>query len=708
MKPEPPLCLRVHRIRRVTLVMVAMAVLAVAAGKLRPPVTRIEVVTDRMHGIDIQDPYRWLEDQQSPETRAWINAQNSYTRAVLDAIPGRDRLRMRLEKLNRVDSQSAPIVRNGRYFFTRQAAEQEQAVIVVREGINGSERVLVDPIKLSPDGSVSVHTRSVTSDGKILAWARRKGGEDEAEIYFLNVENGQLLLDRLPRGVYESVFVIPDKSGFIYSRRRSGEGTRVLEHRFGSTIEDDRELFGAGMSEDRIIWLKFSEDGRFVAAFVNEGAGDDPLSRVYFLDRSTPHGFQPLITDIPANFEGAFGGHTLFLRTTWNAPNRRVLAVDLEKPDRENWRQVIPQAVDSVITDIVPAGHRLLVFFSRNVNTQLVLFAPDGKTVREISLPTLGTGYPLGDTTWDSDEVFFEFESFAHPWMIYRQSLTTAQQSVWDKPNLPIDSDAIATTQVWYTSKDSTRVPMFVVAKKGTEWARNRPTILSAYGSSGAIMTPGFDEKVAMWVADGGIYALANIRGGGEFGEKWHRDGMLEKKQNSFDDFIAAAEWLIANNFTRPAKLGIRGSSSGGLLVATATTQRPDLFRAVVCDSPVLDMLRYHLFGLYAAAWTKETGNPEIREEFEYLRKYSPYHNVHDRERYPAVLFKTGDGDTRVAPMHARKMAARMQSASRSGLPILLRYDLIAGHAGSGSLSNYLDEAVDEMAFLYAQLGLKR
>jgi prolyl oligopeptidase len=372
----------------------------------------------------------------------------------------------------------------------------------------------------------------------------------------------------------------------------------IVPHGPQSGIEDDRELFGAGISEDWIIWLKFSEDGRFAAAFVNQGAGDDHRSRVYFLDRSTRNRFQPLITDVPANFDGAFGGHTLFLRTTWNAPNRRVLAVDLANPARENWRQVIPQVSDSVITDIAPAGHKLLAFFSRNVNTQLVLLAPDGAKVRDIALPTLGSCYSMRETTWDSDEIFYEFESFAHPWTIYRYNLTTGQQSTWDKLNLPIDSDAIATTQVWYTSKDGTRVPMFVVARKGTEWVRNRPTILYAYGSSGAIMTPGFDEKVAMWVADGGIYALANIRGGGEFGEKWHRDGMLGKKQNSFDDFIAAAEWLIANNYKRPAKLGIRGSSSGGLLVATVTTQRPDLFRAVICDAPLLDMLRSDVWPL--------------------------------------------------------------------------------------------------------------
>ncbi|MDA2925150.1 prolyl oligopeptidase family serine peptidase [Acidobacteria bacterium AH-259-L09] len=670
--------------------------------------TRIEVVTDRMHGIDIPDPYRWLEDQQSPETRAWIAEQNAYTRAILDAIPGRNRLRAQLEKLFRVDFQSAPKVRNGRYFFRRQSAKQDQGVIVVREGVDGPERVLVDPMTLSPDGSVSARIMNVTPDGRILAWAKRKGGEDEAEVFFLDVKTGQPLADRLPRGVYYSVFVLPDKSGFLYSRRRA-EGMRVLEHRFGAPTEEDRELFGAGIPDDKIIWIQFSEDGRFVAAFVVDGL----RSHVYVLDRSASSEFQPLITDIAARFVGRFGGHTLFLKTTWNAPNGRVLAIDLENPSRENWREVIPSSKDSVIMGMRPAGHKLLVSFLHNVSTRLAIFEPDGKLVRDISLPTLGSGYFVASTgltstlgpTWDSDEIFYGFSSFAQPVTVYRYDLATAKQSVWYKRNLPVDSDAIETTQVWYTSKDGTRVPMFVVSKKGAKRDGNRSVLLTGYGGYGAINSPFFSPVAAMWVDRGGIYAVANIRGGGEFGEKWHRDGMLENKQNSFDDFIAAAEWLIENKYTHAAKLAIRGSSNGGMLVAAAATQRPDLFRAVVCAVPHLDMLRYHKF-LKAAPWVKEYGNPDVAEEFEYLIKYSPYHQVRNGERYPAMLLITGDRDTRVAPLHARKMAARMQAASRSGLPVLLRYDLIAGHVGSGALSHRLDQRVDEMAFLYAQLGL--
>jgi len=664
----------------------------------QPPETRIEIVVDRMHGVDIPDPYRWLEDQQSPETRDWITAQNAYTRAILDAVPGRKQLREQLEKLSRVDFQSAPTVSNGRYFFTRRGAEQDQRVIVVREGLDGPERVLIDPMTLNPDGSVSVGIMDVTPGGRMLAWEKSAGGKDEVEVFFLDVDSGQLLTDRLPRGLYYDVFILPDRSGFLYARRRA-DGMRVLEHRFGTRIEEDRELFGTGLKEDKLIWLEFSEDGRFVVAFVT-GSG------VYVLDRSQSTEFQPLITDVPDRFTGGIGGHTLFLQTTWNAPNGRVLAIDLENPARENWREVIPPSKDSVIRrGVWPVGGKILVSFLRNVTSRLAVFEPDGKLVRDISLPTLGTGSLRGGS-WGSDEAFYGFRSFAHPETTYRYNVVTGKQSIWHQSSVPVKSETISTRQVWYRSKDGTRIPMFVVSKKGTKLDGNRPTLLSGYGGYGAISMPYFNETVAIWVDQGGVYAQANIRGGGEFGEEWHRDGMLENKQNSFDDFIAAAEWLVANDYTRPAKLAISGRSNGALLVGAVATQRPDLFRAVICGVPHLDMLRYHKF-LKAAPWVHEYGNPDVAEEFEYLRRYSPYHQVRDGEHYPAMLFTTGDGDTRVAPLHARKMTARMQAASQSGLPIMLRYDFVAGHSGrSGGLSHRLDRIVDQMAFLNSQLGL--
>jgi len=659
-----------------------------------------------MHGIDIPDPYRWLEDQEGPETRAWITAQNAYTRTILDSVPGRERWRTILEKMSRVDFQSPPRLVNGRYFYLRRSADQEQAVIIVREGIAGSERVLVNPNQLNPDGSVSALIWDVRPDGRVLAWSRRKGGEDEFEVHLLDVDTGKPFAEGLPRGFYIYFYLLPDKSGFLYTRRRP-EGTRVLEHRFGTAVAEDRELFGAGVPDEKLMSVMLSEDGRFVTVFVTDGAGEGSRTRLYFLDRSKGGEFQPLITDIDANFFGNFGGHTLFLGTTWKAPRGRLLAIDLDHPARERWREVIPESKDSVLLEARPVGRKLLVAFLHNVSTRLAVFEPAGKLVRDIPQPTLGTSYLTERGGWNSAEGFYTFQSFATPPAIYRYDIATGRQALWHKPNVPVDTDAIATTQVWYKSKDGTRVPMFVVSKKGITLDGNRPVLLRGYGGYGAITQPGFSAQQAMWVNDGGVLAVANIRGGGEFGDKWHRDGMLEKKQNSFDDFIAAAEWLIANKYTRPAKLAIQGSSNGGMLVAVAAMQRPDLFRAVICGNPHLDMLRYHKF-MKAAPWVQEYGNPDVAEEFAYLSKYSPYQHVREGERYPAMLFTTGDADTRVAPLHARKMTARMQAASRSGLPVLLRYSLVGGHMGAGALSQILDQQVDEVAFLYSQLGMAK
>ncbi len=671
----------------------------------RAPATRIEVVIDRMHGVDIPDPYRWLEDQNSPQTRAWIDAQNAYTRAILDAIPGRDRLRAQLESLYRRESLGPPIARNGRYFYMRTTPERNQPMIAMREGFDGHEHVLVDPLQFSPDGSVSARIMDVSRDGLLLAYAKRKGGQDEAEVLILNVDTGKPFGESLPQGVYYTMFLLPDKSGYLYSRR-TAEGTRLVEHRFGSPVSADRVIFGDGIPDEKITWASFSEDGRFVAAFVSDGAGSDAVAQVYFLDRAAGGGkFVPLITDVEASFSGSFGGHTLFLRTTWNAPNGRLLAVDLEHPARENWREVIPESADTVLGYVTPVGHKLAVSFTKNVITRLAIFDQSGKWIRDIALPTLGSGYFARGARWDSNEVFYGFSSFAQPVSVYRYDVGTAKQSLWFKMTVPIDTDSIRTTQVWYQSKDGTRVPMFIVLKKGTKPDGNRPVLLTAYGGYGSSSSPYFDRVAAMIATKGGIFALANIRGGGEFGEQWHRNGMLDKKQNSFDDFIAAAEWLIASKYTSPARLAIEGGSNGGLLVGAAAVQRPDLFRAVLCHVPHLDMLRFHKF-LKAAPWVREYGDPDVAADFEYLRKYSPYHNVKDGTKYPAVLFTTGDNDTRVAPLHARKMTARMQAATSSGLPIMLRYDLMAGHSGPGSLVNLLDQQTDEMAFLYLHLGL--
>jgi prolyl oligopeptidase len=657
-----------------------------------PPPTRVEVVVDRMHGVDVADPYRWLEDQQSPATRAWIDAQNAYTRSVLDAWPGRERLRAQLEARSRAagNQASSPTVRGTRYFYERRAPGDATPSIVVREGLDGQEHVLVDPKALAGTGALRVALMHVSADGRTLAYRRHQGGADQAEVHFLDTVSGEPRADVLPSAIYYTVFLLPDGSGALYSRRRTVE-TRILEHRFGTSPTDDREHFGAGVADRSYMQTQFSEDGRFVAAF--------DASQVHVWDRSGSDGFRR-VADGLTGVDVAFGGHTLYMVTTSGAQRGRVFAIDPARPESEHWREVIPQLPDAEISTVRAAGGKLALRLRRDTTNQLAVFDVNGTRQRDVALPGLGAAFFWPQTRWDSSEVFFHFSSIAHPPATIRADLSTGAQSTWSGPAMAAGADAVETSQVWYPSKDGTRVPLLLVAKGGLERAGDRPLLLTAYGAYGNVRSLSYEPLASAWVENGGIYAVASVRGGAELGEHWHRDGMLERKQNSIDDLIAAAEWLVANKHTRPDRLGIQGTSAGGMLVTAAAMQRPELFGAVVSVNGHHDMLRYQRF-MQAAAWMKEFGNPEVADEFAYLSKYSPYHQVRAGVRYPAILLVTGDNDTTVAPLHSRKMTARLQAAGQQGGPILLRYDLIAGHATGQSI----DLAVDQITFLMSQLA---
>ncbi|MBI3666875.1 MAG: hypothetical protein HY236_11745 [Acidobacteria bacterium] len=392
-----------------------------AASPKTPPPTHIDNVVETLHGVRIVDPYRWLEDQESPETRAWIEAQNQHTRSILDAVPGRERLRAALERLYRVDEMSAPIFRGNRYFLFKRSAQQNLRTICVRERLDGADRVLLDPANMSPDQSVSVHLMSISRDGKLLAYGVQRGGEDEIVVELLDVDTGQRLADRLPRATYYNLSILPDKSGFYYSRRQS-TGTRLYFHAMGTEIASDREIFGEGFDDQKLIWFRFSEDGRYIAAFVNDGGGSGSRTRIYTLDRARQQRFQPLVEDIEANFSGAFGGDHLFVRTTWNAPNGRLLDIDLKDPRRERWREVIPES-KAVLEDAAPAGGKLVASFLENVSTRLKVFDTTGKLFSEIALPTLGTAWAAW-ARWESDEIFYHFTSFAQVGETYRYART--------------------------------------------------------------------------------------------------------------------------------------------------------------------------------------------------------------------------------------------------------------------------------------------
>ncbi|MFH1143664.1 MAG: prolyl oligopeptidase family serine peptidase [Candidatus Eisenbacteria bacterium] len=674
------------------------------AEQAAPPATAVHVVADTLHGVVMEDPYRWLEEQTSPETRAWIDAQNAYTEARLNAYPHRAEISARLEQLLKVDRYTSPTERNGRYFFQRRKADQEQYVLYVRDALHGSDRVLLDPHTMSEDLTVSVQLMDVSRDGGLLAYGVRRGGQDELEMHFLDVDAGREFGEVLPRNYYFSLALTADKQGCFYSMQDE-RGSLVLHHSFGTDPATDTILFGQGLPPDKIVDATLSEEGRYLLITVYEGSSGT-RNALHFAEVAAGGAGQPigpivaLVTDIDANFYGAVAGKRVYMRTNWNAPNWRIMAADLEHPAVADWIEIVPHG-EMVLEEFSLAGGRVFASYLDAVKSRVRIFEADGRPAGEINFPTIGSISGISGR-WAGGQAFFSFQSFHLPPTIYAYDIATGEQAIWARLETPVDVENIAVEQVWYESKDGTRVPMFLVHRRDIVLDGARPTILSGYGGFNVSWTPYFSSAAAFWVERGGIYAVPSLRGGGEFGDAWHRAAMFEKKQNTFDDFIAAAEWLCANGYTRPARLAIWGGSNGGLLVGAFAMQRPDLCGAVVCTYPLLDMLRFHktLKGPY---WVSEYGSADDPVQFEYIRRYSPYHNVRAGTAYPATLFMTGDADTRVDPMHARKMTALMQAAG-SARPVLLHYDTKAGHSGGDPVTKQIEEQAVVFSFLLWQL----
>ena len=674
---------------------------SVDAVTAAPPATRRGDVQDTLHGVTVPDPYRWLEDQDSAETRAWINQQNEYTHKLLDSLPGRNELEKRVSELKRVERIRTPIVRNGRFFYRKRAADQEQYVIYTRQGAAGQEEVLIDPNPMSADHSTNVEIMDVSKDGTLLAYLVRVGGKDESEVHVLNVPTKRDLADVLPARVYFDISFLADGGGLYYSTMLD-DGPRVRFHKLGTKAEADTDVFGKGYSKEVIVVGDVSEDGRHLILEVLHGSAADKVE-IFAQDLKKAGPITPLITDLDARFFGFAVGDELFLQTNYKAPNGRVMVMNMAKPAPANWRQVVPEA-ETAIDSVALAGGKILVTYVKDATSVVKAFQPDGKLAFDVSLPALGAVYDV-QGRWENPVAYFTYASFAIPPTIYGTDMSSGKESIWAQVKAPVDASKFEVKQVWYASKDGTKVPMFLVYAKGLKLDGSNPVLLEGYGGFAINSTPYFNADAIVWAERGGVYALANIRGGGEFGEAWHKSGMLGKKQNVFDDFIAASEWLIQNKYTNPSKLSILGGSNGGLLVGAALTQRPELFRAVICWHPLLDMLRYDQF-MEAQFWVSEYGAAKDPEQFKWLYAYSPYQHVTKGVKYPAVLFMTGDGDTRVAPLHARKMAALLQADTGSDHPILLRYELKAGHSGGRSLTQDIGDSVDELSFLFWQLGV--
>ncbi|SIN79896.1 prolyl oligopeptidase [Singulisphaera sp. GP187] len=675
------------------------------------PETPARPASDLYHGVEIVDPFRWLEDVTDPEVRAWAAAQTKVTRAAFDADAQRPALVERLRTLYDYQTTSAPIVRGKRYFFTRREGLKNQPIVYVREGSAQAEpRVVLDPNGFSQDGTVALDWMFPSPDGSLLAYGSSPNGSEMSTLKVLNVANGEHLTDTISRTRACTVAWEPSGQAFWYVRYPE-KGTvpagdemynrKIFRHVLGTNPENDPMVFGQGRSKIDWLGVSESEDGRFVVI----SSSTDWIKNDLYLKRlgdDTP--IVPLAVGLEGQVDVAIFDGKVIIRTNAKTPRFQVLATDVEHLAPADWKEIIPEPDGGVIEAIWVVDRKIAVLTSRRAVSSLAVHDLDGRKLREIPLPSLGTVSGLNGE-WDGKELFYSFQSFLYPATVFQLNLDGGEPVVIDRSTAQVDPGDYEVKQVTYPSKDGTKVPMFVLSKKGLEPQSKAPTLLYGYGGFDISLTPAYDADLRVWLDKGGVYAIANLRGGGELGREWHAAGRLGKKQNVFDDFIAAGEYLIKSGYTNPAKLAIEGGSNGGLLVSACLTQRPDLFRAVICAVPLCDMLRYHRFSI-ARNWIPEYGSADDPEAFAWLRAYSPYHNVKQGERFPAVLLLTGESDTRVEPMHAYKMAARLQAGTASDRPIYLRVESKAGHGAGKPLTKRIEEDADKWTFLFQQLSV--
>ena len=678
-----------------------------------PPARRLEQV-DVLHGVPVADPYRWLEDPAAPDTVAWGAAQDTLARAWLDALPGRARLRARLLELNAAGLVGVPVARGGRLFYERREGTQEHPVLLVREP-DGTERALVDPSALAQDATVTLDGWVPSLEGTLLACWLSQGGDEETELRVLDVDSGELLDGPIDRTRYCPLAWLPGGTAFYYGRRLAPDQVpagqaafhrRVWLHRLGADPADDRLVFGEGRDKTEYHDLHLSWDGRWLA--VAAAAGTAPRNDLFLADLHGDGRLRPVVEGLDALTWGGVDHRDglLWLRTNLDAPRFRLVVADPASPQPDRWRELIGES-DAVLEQAALTDDAVVAVSTRHAVGRVALHDRTSGAVRQ-QLPLPGLGSVLGVSTRaeGGHDAWFGYTDFTTPPRVYRCDAAGGAVELWQAAPGEVDGKAVAARQLTYRSGDDTPVRMFLLQRDDPAVPPGpRPTVLYGYGGFGISLTPAYNPSILAWVEQGGVYAIANLRGGGEEGEGWHRAGMREHKQRVFDDFAAAAEHLIAEGITSPERLGVAGGSNGGLLVGAALTRRPELFAAVVCSAPLLDMLRYERFGL-GETWNDEYGRADDPVEFGWLLGYSPYHHVVKGTRYPAVLFTLFDSDTRVDPMHGRKMCAALQWATVSERPVLLRRERNVGH-GARSLGRTVELQVDTTAFLAAALGLE-
>lgn len=703
-----------------------------------PPRARTTDLVETLHGKSVADPYRWLEDGDAAEVKAWTDQENVFTRRVIDAIGERASLASEVKELLQVGYVSSPAVRTTkggalRYFHTKREGAQNQPTLYVRDGLKGADRVLVDASSLSSDGTTALDWWYPSKDGGLVAWGQSESGSEESTLHVRDVATGKDLPDTIDRTRHTSLAWLPDGKSFYYTRYPE-KGTvppgdekyspRVFHHVLGQDPKNDELIFGEGRKKTDYPGVELSPDGRWLVVVVEMGWDK---SDVYVMDRSKGPSakWETVVEGIPSRFEPIPRNDRLYVKTNDGASRYALYAVPYDKRDRASWKTVLPENAD-VLDDVAIVDGEIVATYMHDASTRVERFGLDGRSKGPIALPSIGSAGVTG--AWNGKDVFVSFSSFVVPPEVFRVDLRATPAApkpssspkkpvekadspaleLWDRVKAPFSADDIVVERSYATSRDGTKVPMFVLSKKGLERNGQNPTVLYGYGGFNATMTPSFSPRALAAVRRGAVWTTAVLRGGGEFGEAWHKAGMLGKKQNVFDDFYACAEELFAEKITNPDKLGIMGGSNGGLLVATAITQRPELFRVALSLVPLTDMVRYHQFRI-AKLWIPEYGDPDKAEDFEWLYAYSPYHHVRAGVRYPATLLTTAESDSRVDPMHARKMAARLQAVQTDpSRPILLRVETKAGHGAGKPVSKLADELADELSFLLHELGVLR
>jgi prolyl oligopeptidase len=685
---------------------------------LEYPKAQKGAVVDDYFGTKVPDPYRWLEDTDSQETVAWVKAENLLTAGYMEKLADRAPFRDELTKLLNYQRYTVPEYEGHRYVYRKNDGLQNQSVIYTLKNLGDEPTVLLDPNQLASDGTVAVTSTAVSEDGRLLAYGVAASGSDWNEIRIRDIEANKDLPDLVKWVKFSEPSWTKDSKGFFYAKFPepiSSENQtfaklanqKLYYHRLGDPVESDRLIYERPDDPDLAFNVQVSHDGRFLLLLVNRGTEERDL--LYYKDLGDPATpkidapFQPIVDKFEADFKVAGSiGTRLYVVTDLNAARYKIVEIDLTNPGRDYWKEIIPESKD-LLEDASVVGGKLVVKYLVDAKNQLLVFDVNGKRESEIALPALGT---VGSLSGDSDrpQLFYSFTSFLYPSTIYRYDVDTGENAVFQKPNVDFDPDRYETKQIFYPSKDGTKVPMFIVSRKGLKLEGNNPVFLTGYGGFNISMTPSFSASCAIWIEKGGVFALPNLRGGGEYGREWHEAGIKEHKQNVFDDFISAAQALIDAKYTNAKKISIVGGSNGGLLVGAALTQRPDLFGAAVAEVGVLDMLRFHKFTI-GWAWESDYGSSDTRDGFDYLIKYSPLQNIKPGTCYPPTLVTTGDHDDRVVPGHSFKFAATLQADQGCANPILIRIETKAGHGSGKPISKVIEEQSDILAFMWNVVG---